>query len=187
MSRASILLNVAEAKKIPVKYYKRSDDAFPLMVYIHDNKKESNLIGMIERFGYKPRDTYYEVTHYGPFKGKKNTRFDKAPEAKKYLKTLVEKDIKESLGEGQKEFPAAILKKIQGLTARNDHNAARQLAAKTMGLKKLEKAFIGIGMIMDFTNDMPHDLRPVEMRLSQGLWQYARENYINGEAVYQAM
>lgn len=95
--------------------------------------------------------------------------------------------IDKYLGEAQGgEFPLDTLKKIQRMTASNDHNGARILVAKTIKNKRMMKAYQGIEMVAEFFGDMPSGLMTTRYEIDQMMWKYVKSTYSNGQDVYMA-
>jgi hypothetical protein len=85
-----------------------------------------------------------------------------------------------------KEFPLDVLKKIEKMTDRNDHNGARILTAKTIKNKKMLDAYEGTKKVAQFFGHMPQGLLDTRYQIDQMMWNYVKNNYSNGQDVYMA-
>ena len=92
--------------------------------------------------------------------------------------------LKSLLLENQ-ELPQNVVDKIAKLTDYNNHNEARLVLAKQMGLKNLVKGYEAIMVLHDMFRQM-NEMMAARQKLDKMLMTAAERKYSNYQDIYQA-
>ena len=92
--------------------------------------------------------------------------------------------LKDLLLEKQ-ELPQNVVDKIAKLTDYNNHNEARLVLAKQMGLKNLVKGYEAIMVLHDMFRQM-NEMMAARQKLDKMLMTAAERKYSNYQDIYQA-
>ena len=85
----------------------------------------------------------------------------------------------------KKELDSSIVSKIQSLTSRNAHNMAREVLAKAIGSKVLQKNYAALSTLHTLFRDM-NDLKDARARLDKMLFAQAKTMYDNYNDIHGA-
>ena len=85
----------------------------------------------------------------------------------------------------KKELDYSIISKIQSLTSRNAHNMAREVLAKAIGSKVLQKNYAALSTLHTLFRDM-NDLKDARARLDKMLFAQAKKMYSDYEQIHGA-
>jgi hypothetical protein len=82
----------------------------------------------------------------------------------------------------------AFIRKIERMTAQNDHNGAATLLAEELKLRKVVKVMEAIEVITQYDQGIPPNLRDIRYRALQYMWKEAKRKWGDevGQMVYQA-
>ena len=83
------------------------------------------------------------------------------------------------------ELPQNVVDKIAKLTDYNNHNEARLVLAKQMGLKNLVKGYEAIMVLHDMFRQM-NEMMAARQKLDKMLMTAAERKYSNYQDIYQA-
>jgi|TARA_B100000519_G_C14055583_1_gene349591 hypothetical protein len=85
----------------------------------------------------------------------------------------------------KQELPQNVVDKIAKLTDYNNHNEARLVLAKQMGLKNLVKGYEAIMVLHDMFRQM-NEMMAARQKLDKMLMTAAERKYSNYQDIYQA-
>ena len=85
----------------------------------------------------------------------------------------------------KQELPQNVVDKIAKLTDYNNHNEARLVLAKQMGLKNLVKGYEAIMVLHDMFRQM-NEMMAARQKLYKMLMTAAERKYSNYQDIYQA-
>ena len=85
----------------------------------------------------------------------------------------------------KQELPQNVVNKIAKLTDYNNHNEARLVLAKQMGLKNLVKGYEAIMVLHDMFRQM-NEMMAARQKLDKMLMPAAERKYSNYQDIYQA-
>ena len=85
----------------------------------------------------------------------------------------------------KQELPQNVVAKIAKLTDYNNHNEARLVLAKQMGLKNLVKGYEAIMVLHDMFRQM-NEMMAARQKLDKMLMTAAERKYSNYQDIYQA-
>ena len=85
----------------------------------------------------------------------------------------------------KQELPQNVVDKIAKLTDYNNHNEARLVLAKQMGLKNLVKGYEAIMVLHDMFRQM-NEMMSERQKLDKMLMTAAERKYSNYQDIYQA-
>ena len=85
----------------------------------------------------------------------------------------------------KQELPQNVVDKIANLTDYNNHNEARLVLAKQMGLKNLVKGYEAIMVLHDMFRQM-NEMMAARQKLDKMLMTAAERKYSNYQDIYQS-